>query len=332
MHQVLALGADIVIHSVTKYLAGHNDVLAGALAGSSDLVAAVRSAHTAGCSPSHAVHTCIADGTHEWALQRCLTKTALIHVISVSAMRCCIPQVRLMHNVLGGTIDPHAAFLVTRGLKTLALRVRHVNDSALELAKRLEAHPKIARVHYPGGCRPLQGWPLQRLQRYARCLSAWLCMLLAAVDDAEVLHTMWRAGLPSHPDHEIAKAQMDGFGGVISFEVLQRTAATMTAVHHATKALHAACWNSVGALLQACLAALQVDGDMWRTAKLVDSVELPYIAPSLGGCESLIEQPTIVSYWDQVRGQLAACTCVPTFAHACMLTAAVRSACSQSVM
>ena len=48
--------------------------------------------------------------------------------------------------------------------------------------------------------------------------------------------------------------------------------------------------------------ALQVDGDMWRTAKLVDSVELPYIAPSLGGCESLIEQPTIVSYWDQVRG------------------------------
>ncbi len=40
---------------------------------------------------------------------------------------------------------------------------------------------------------------------------------------------------------------------------------------------------------------------MWRTAKFVDSVELPYIAPSLGGCESLIEQPTIVSYWDQVR-------------------------------
>lgn len=162
--RVLALGADIVIHSVTKYLAGHNDVLAGALAGSSELVAAVR----------------------------------------------------LMHNVLGGTIDPHAAFLVTRGLKTLALRVRHVNESALELAKRLEAHPKISRVHYPG--------------------------------------------LPSHPDHDIAKAQMDGFGGVISFEV---------------------------------------DGDMWRTAKLVDSVELPYIAPSLGGCESLIEQPTIVSYWDQ---------------------------------
>jgi cystathionine gamma-synthase len=162
--RALSLGADIVIHSVTKYLAGHNDVLAGALAGSSELVAAVR----------------------------------------------------LMHNVLGGTIDPHAAFLVLRGLKTLALRVRHVNGAAMELATRLEAHPKIVRVHYPG--------------------------------------------LESHQDHAIAKAQMQGYGGVISFEV---------------------------------------DGDMWRTAKFVDSVELPYIAPSLGGCESLIEQPTIVSYWDQ---------------------------------
>jgi Cys/Met metabolism PLP-dependent enzyme len=57
--------------------------------------------------------------------------------------------------------------------------------------------------------------------------------------------------------------------------------------------------------------ALQVDGDMWRTAKLVDSVELPYIAPSLGGCESLIEQPTIVSYWDQVGGWYASCIDVP---------------------
>ncbi len=58
-----------------------------------------------------------------------------------------------MHNVLGGTIDPHAAFLVSRGLKTLALRVRHVNAAALEIATRLEAHPKIARVHYPGEMR-----------------------------------------------------------------------------------------------------------------------------------------------------------------------------------
>ena len=46
----------------------------------------------------------------------------------------------------------------------------------------------------------------------------------------------------------------------------------------------------------------QVDGDLWDTARFVDSVRLPYIAPSLGGVESLIEQPTVISYWDQARG------------------------------
>lgn len=162
--KALALGADIVLHSATKYLAGHNDVLCGALAGSSDLVQAVRS----------------------------------------------------MHNVLGGVIDPHAAFLLLRGLKTLDLRVRRQNETALALARALEAHPLIDRVHYPG--------------------------------------------LESHPDHAIAKQQMGAYGGVVSFEV---------------------------------------QGDLWRTAKFIDSVKLPYIAPSLGGVESLIEQPTVVSYWDQ---------------------------------
>lgn len=162
--QALSLGADLVIHSATKYLAGHNDVLAGAIAGRADLVAAVRA----------------------------------------------------MHNVLGGTIDPHAAYLLLRGMKTLDLRVERQNATALELAKRLSEHPKIAKVHYPG--------------------------------------------LPSHPDHEIAVRQMKGYGGVVSFEV---------------------------------------DGDLWRTAALVDAVRLPYIAPSLGGVESLIEQPTVISYWDQ---------------------------------
>ena len=162
--QALSLGADLVIHSATKYLAGHNDVLAGAIAGRTDLVAAVRA----------------------------------------------------MHNVLGGTIDPHAAYLLLRGMKTLDLRVQRQNASASEFARRLSEHPKIAHVHYPG--------------------------------------------LPSHPDHAIAVRQMRGFGGVVSFEV---------------------------------------DGDLWRTAALVDAVKLPYIAPSLGGVESLIEQPTVISYWDQ---------------------------------
>ncbi|GAB4822198.1 hypothetical protein N2152v2_009244 [Parachlorella kessleri] len=168
--QPLKLGADLVIHSATKYLAGHNDVLAGAIAGKAELVAAVRA----------------------------------------------------MHNVLGGTIDPHASYLLLRGMKTLDLRVQRHNSTAMLIARRLEAHPKIARVHYPG--------------------------------------------LESHPDHAIAVAQMTGFGGVISFEV---------------------------------------DGDLWRTAKLIDSVRLPYIAPSLGGVESLIEQPTVVSYWDQGPEQRA---------------------------
>ncbi|KAK9825416.1 hypothetical protein WJX81_003712 [Elliptochloris bilobata] len=162
--RALALGADLVIHSATKYLAGHNDVLAGALAGSADVVAAVRS----------------------------------------------------IHNVLGGVIDPHAASLLLRGMKTLGLRVAAQNCTALEVARRLEAHPRVSRVHYPG--------------------------------------------LPSHPDHAIAVEQMTGFGGVVSFEV---------------------------------------DGDLWDTARFVDSVRLPYIAPSLGGVETLIEQPTVISYWDQ---------------------------------
>jgi cystathionine gamma-synthase len=162
--RALALGADLVLHSATKYLAGHNDLLAGAVAGSAELVA----------------------------------------------------KVRALHAVLGGVIDPHAAYLLLRGLKTLSLRVARHNENAMRLARVLEAHPKIERVHYPG--------------------------------------------LASHPDHAIATAQMSGFGGVVSFEV---------------------------------------KGDLWTTAKFIDGCRLPYIAPSLGGVESLIEQPTIISYWDQ---------------------------------
>lgn len=162
--QALALGADLVIHSATKYMAGHNDVLAGAIAGRPDLVQAVRS----------------------------------------------------MHNVLGGVIDPHAAYLLLRGLKTLDLRVQRHNQTAMRLATALESHPKVECVHYPG--------------------------------------------LESHPDHKIAVQQMSGYGGVVSFEV---------------------------------------KGDLWATARLLDNMKLPYIAPSLGGVESLIEQPTVVSYWDQ---------------------------------
>ncbi len=117
--------------------------------------------------------------------------------------------------VLGNVIDPHQAFLIERGLKTLAVRVRHQNETALETARFLERHPRIERVFYPG--------------------------------------------LASHPDHEIAKRQMSGFGGVVSF---------------------------------------QVAGGLDETSDFIDRLRIPYIAPSLGGTESLIEQPAYVSYYD----------------------------------
>jgi cystathionine beta-lyase/cystathionine gamma-synthase len=91
-------GFDIVVHSATKYLNGHNDVIAGAVIGPETLIERVRH--------------------------------------------------RLNH--LGAALEPHACFLLHRGLKTLALRVRHQNASALEIARFLEGHPAVERVNYPG--------------------------------------------------------------------------------------------------------------------------------------------------------------------------------------
>jgi cystathionine gamma-synthase len=118
-----AFGVDLVVHSATKYLAGHHDVLAGVTAGPRGLVSLVRT----------------------------------------------------LRGVLGAVCDPHAAFLVGRGMKTLALRVRRQNESGQRVAEFLERHPQVERVFYPG--------------------------------------------LASHPDHAVAAAQMDGFGGVVSFVV-----------------------------------------------------------------------------------------------------------------
>ena len=157
-------GVDYVVHSATKYMGGHHDLLAGVVAGSKARMAALRDAR----------------------------------------------------GVLGGIVDPHAAYLLERGLKTLALRVRQQNDTALAVARWLERHPRVARVWYPG--------------------------------------------LASHPDHEIARRQMTGFGGVVSFEVR---------------------------------------GDLERTSRFVDRLELPYIAPSLGGVDSLVEQPALMSYFEK---------------------------------
>ncbi len=162
--QALSLGADIVLHSGTKYLAGHNDVMAGVLLGNEERIAPIRE----------------------------------------------------LHGIMGGVIDPHAAYLLLRGLKTLALRVQRANRNAESLASFLEHHHAVERVHYPG--------------------------------------------LRSHPDHEVAVAQMSGFGGVVSF---------------------------------------QIRGNLESASKFIDALRIPYIAPSLGGTESLVEQPTVISYWDQ---------------------------------
>ncbi|KAK3026247.1 hypothetical protein RJ639_040532 [Escallonia herrerae] len=161
--KALVHGADIVLHSATKFIGGHNDVLAGCISGSEKLISTVRN----------------------------------------------------LHHVLGGALNPNAAYLIIRGMKTLHLRVQQQNSTALRMAKILEAHPKVKRVYYPG--------------------------------------------LPSHPEHDVATRQMTGFGGVVSFEV---------------------------------------DGDLTITAKFVDALRIPYIAPSFGGCESIVDQPAIMSYWD----------------------------------
>ena len=151
-------GLDLVLHSATKYLGGHNDLLAGAVVGSNEL----------------------------------------------------IDQIKATRDVLGGVSSPHDAYLLIRGLKTLDLRVRQQNESAQEVAEYLEGHPAVRRVYYPG--------------------------------------------LPSHPDHHIARRQMRGFGGVVSFDI---------------------------------------DGNLERTGRFVDRLRLPYVGPTLGGVESVVRQQAI---------------------------------------
>lgn len=160
----LEWGIDFVVHSATKYIGGHNDVMAGVIAGNAGRIKALKDAR----------------------------------------------------GVYGNVVDPQAAFLVDRGIKTLGLRVKQQNETALKVARYLEEHPKIDRVYYPG--------------------------------------------LPSHPDYEVATKQMTGFGGVVSFEI---------------------------------------SGDLQTTGDFIDRMQIPYIAPSLGGVESLIEQPALMSFYEK---------------------------------
>jgi cystathionine gamma-synthase len=96
--RALDYGVDLVIHSVTKYLAGHNDVMAGTIVGSYDMTTRLRQAHA----------------------------------------------------ILGCIVDPHAAYLILRGMKTLALRVRQQNANGLAVSRFLADHPKVRKVWYPG--------------------------------------------------------------------------------------------------------------------------------------------------------------------------------------
>ena len=152
----------MVVHSATKYLAGHSDVIAGAAAGSKAL----------------------------------------------------IQQVRENMIYLGGSMDPEAAFLLIRGMKTLEVRVERQCETAMIVAKYLEKHPKVARVHYPG--------------------------------------------LASHPDHELAKRQMRGFG---------------------------ACWRLI------------MKGGLAAARRFCDRVRIFLLAASLGGVESLVVLPIYTSHY-----------------------------------
>ena len=160
------LGADIVIHSATKYLAGHNDILAGVVLGSKELV----------------------------------------------------QDIVNFQKIMGGVIDPHCAYLLIRGLKTFSLRMERLNRSGEILAEWLEKHPKIKRCYYPS--------------------------------------------LKSHPHHDVAKREMNGFGAVVTFEL---------------------------------------DGDIEDSNRLLDNLKLCYIGPSLGGCETLITHPATVTYYGCTR-------------------------------
>jgi cystathionine gamma-synthase len=156
-------GIDYVLHSVTKYLAGHNDLLAGVVAGS----------------------------------------------------KAQLETVRNLRGIMGAINSPQNCYLLLRGLKTFELRIQRHNDNGQRVAEFLESHPRVEKVFYPG--------------------------------------------LASHPQHELARQQMRGFGGLVTF--------------------------------------LIKDADWRATANVVDAVRIPRIAPSLGGVESLIEQPLVMSYY-----------------------------------
>jgi len=162
LQKPLDLGADIVLHSVTKFINGHADIVGGIV----------------------------------------VAKTPELD-----------RQLRPMMISLGCNMDPHQAYLVFRGIKTLGIRIERAQAGALEIARWLEARPEVEWVRY--------------------------------------------IGLPSHPQHELARRQMSGFGSMISFEL---------------------------------------KGGVEAGRAVMDHVKVATLAVSLGGIESLIEHPASMTH------------------------------------
>lgn len=156
------LGADVVVHSLTKYINGHSDVVGGAM----------------------------------------MTNDKEIH-----------DEIFRLQNSLGPSSSPFDSWLVLRGIKTLAVRMQRHEENAMKVAKWLEGHEKVEKVVYPG--------------------------------------------LESHPQHAIAKEQMKGFGGMITFFI---------------------------------------KGGLEASRTFLEKVRLFHLAESLGGVESLIEHPAIMTH------------------------------------
>jgi cystathionine gamma-lyase len=160
--QPLHLGADIVVHSTTKYINGHSDVVGGAL---------------------------IVNDTDLYE------------------------SLKFHQNAAGGVPGPFDSWLTLRGIKTLSVRMRQHEENAMSVARFLAEHPRVEKVYYPG--------------------------------------------LPSHPDHELAKRQMSGFGGMVSF---------------------------------------QFKGNYDDVARMVRGFEVFALAESLGGVESLVCHPASMTH------------------------------------
>ncbi|MBI3229742.1 MAG: PLP-dependent transferase [Burkholderiales bacterium] len=166
LQRPLELGFDIVVHSMTKYLNGHSDIIGGiAIVGNEER------------------HTALAE------------------------------QMAFLQNSVGAIAGPFDSFLALRGIKTLALRIDRTCSNAMEIAQWLEGQAKVKKVYYPG--------------------------------------------LKSHPQHELAKRQMSGFGGIISVDL---------------------------------------NTDLAGARRFLERCEYFALAESLGGVESLIEHPAIMTH------------------------------------